>query len=481
MATVEPVNFDLWPWQYWRQRSPNATAIVLEQQNITWRELCDHVSIAQQQLVNHFVHLQICALQVGLVESSAHPPLSIQRIAINSDGRYENFIIMLASWQQGWQTLMLNSALSQSERAILFKQVGIDAFFSLDVFPLHFAIENKRNQEFALYKPVFDKNTFLTLTLTSGSSDLPKAVVHSARHHLASATGLLHILPYVSDDCWLLSLPLFHVSGLAIVWRWLSIGARLKIAEIKGDRLISAIEGVTHASFVPPQLQRVLNSKLSTSLHSVLLGGVSISQALVDEAEYKGIQCWCGYGMTEMASTITAKRADGRFTVGNVLPNRALYLTESGEVLVKGETLSPGYMVGGVLQALNADWLATKDKGQWCKTSCELQLIGRLDNMFICGGENVQPEAVERMLSVYPKLTQVIILPVEDGRWGSVPIAIVKGNIDFDVFLHWAQTQVPAYQCPVLALQLPEDIGQSGIKLSRKALADWLAKQVLSF
>ncbi|MBN0864236.1 AMP-binding protein, partial [Pseudomonas aeruginosa] len=53
----------------------------------------------------------------------------------------------------------------------------------------------------------------VSMTLTSGSTGLPKAAVHSANAHLASAAGVLALMPFAAGDDWLLSLPLFHVSG----------------------------------------------------------------------------------------------------------------------------------------------------------------------------------------------------------------------------------------------------------------------------
>ncbi len=202
-----------------------------------------------------------------------------------------------------------------------------------------------------LLSPYHSEN-IATLTLTSGSTGLPKAVAHTVSNHLHSAAGILQVMPLGHDDCWLLSLPLFHVSGLAIIWRWLLSGARMKVTPVAGEQLFSAFDNVTHASLVPTQLQRLLSHGKPDALKEVLLGGAEIPVSLTSMAEQSGIRCWCGYGMTEMASTITVKRADGELTVGTPLAYRQVAISGESEVLVGGGPLSPGYMVDGELKPL---------------------------------------------------------------------------------------------------------------------------------
>lgn len=101
------------------------------------------------------------------------------------------------------------------------------------------------------------------MTLTSGSTGLPKAAVHSANAHLASAAGVLALMPFAAGDDWLLSLPLFHVSGQGIVWRWLLAGARLTVRD--KQPLAQMLHGCTHASLVPTQLWRLLNDDAAVS------------------------------------------------------------------------------------------------------------------------------------------------------------------------------------------------------------------------
>jgi O-succinylbenzoic acid--CoA ligase len=67
----------------------------------------------------------------------------------------------------------------------------------------------------------------------------------------------------------------------------------------------------------------LLNSEADVSLKAVLLGGAAIPVALTEQARARGIRCWCGYGLTEFASTVCGKEADGAPDVGQPLPGRA--------------------------------------------------------------------------------------------------------------------------------------------------------------
>lgn len=183
-----------------------------------------------------------------------------------------------------------------------------------------------------------------SMTLTSGSTGLPKAAVHAFRAHLASAEGVLAMIPFAPQDDWLLSLPLFHVSGQGILWRWLLAGAGLTVRD--KQPLEQALRGCTHASLVPTQLWRLLSGDAEVSLKAVLLGGAAIPVALTEQAGKRGIRCWCGYGLTEFASTVCAKEADGLADVGQPLPGREVRIVD-GEVWLRSDSIAAGYWRDG--------------------------------------------------------------------------------------------------------------------------------------
>ncbi len=320
---------------------------------------------------------------------------------------------------------------------------------------------------------------YASIVFTSGSTGEPKAVVHTQAQHVASAAGLLSEFEFNQQDSWLLSLPLYHVSGLAIVWRWLYRGARLVVG---GGDLSADLSKVTHASLVATQLQRVLANKQPLALKRVLLGGSHIALSLTQAAQQAGIETWLGYGMTETASTMTAKRTDGSETAGHVLPQRQLKV-EQGRIYVAGETLAAGYLTPNGLQPLVSDeqpWFDSKDLGVWHSQhqgEAELQVIGRADNQFISGGENIHCEEIERYLNQHPQVEQALVIPVDDEQYGQRPIAFLVARkllnkVDYQAFL----TQyLPKFKCPddYYLLPVPESVQQSGIKISRVAVKQY--------
>jgi len=321
---------------------------------------------------------------------------------------------------------------------------------------------------------VYQSENLASIIFTSGSTGTPKAVAHTHSQHFASAEGLLELFHFRSKDTWLLSLPLYHVSGLAIIYRWLSAGACLKVGN--GD-LMSDIQGVTHASLVPTQLQRLLESKQSLTLTHVLLGGSHIPHELSLQAAQLGIETWLGYGMTEAASTVTAKQVDSTSTAGRILPRRTLKL-EQDRIFVGGETLAKGYYYQGTLHSLTDEqgWFDSKDLGQW--QGDELLIIGRADNLFISGGENIHCEEIESVLNQHPDVQMAMVIPVEDHEFGARPVVVVRSENPVDKYQGdlWFEGKLEKFKWPVAYFPMPDALLETGIKVSRKALKEWFVR-----
>ncbi|MCL1148283.1 o-succinylbenzoate--CoA ligase [Shewanella marinintestina] len=285
-------------------------------------------------------------------------------------------------------------------------------------------------------------NIAVNAILTSGSSGTPKAAAHSLANHIASASGSKELIELTASDSWLLSLPLFHIGGLAILNRCALAGACV-VFEDKNLSLAKQLvrDEISHLSLVSAQLQLLLvtsndESKIETGVDNdclaqvkaMLLGGGAISANLLAELAKRDINAYTSYGMTEMASQITTGIALADGSSGKLLSDRELKIMD-GEIWVKGKSLFLGYLTkaGFNLPLDNDGWFYTKDLGHF-DANDNLCIDGRADNMFISGGENIQPEEIEAALKLHVMISEAIVFPVADVKFGNLPAAILKLN-----------------------------------------------------
>lgn len=329
---------------------------------------------------------------------------------------------------------------------------------------------------------VLDLNTPASIVFTSGQSGQPKAVVHSYGNHYYSALGVNRHLRLRSDDCWLLSLPLYHVGGLGILLRCLHAGAAL--ATMGADQsLADALTAypVTHCSLVPTQLQRLMDAHISpekrASLRAVVVGGGPIAPTLLADARAAGWPVLASYGSTEMTSQITtgqpADAVNAPHSAGRLLPYRQLRLADDGEIEVRGAAFCLGYAEGDAIRSpLNADgWWATGDCGRWDEQG-HLEITGRKDRLLFSGGENIQPEEIELALSAIPGIVQAVVVPVADPEYGQRPVAFIEDaqQRDAAALRSLLATQLPSFKIPDQFYPWPIDLAAHGIKPSLIAL-----------
>ncbi|RPH30471.1 o-succinylbenzoate--CoA ligase [Buttiauxella warmboldiae] len=448
--------FQDFPWQHWAQIRGGEAALTAGNERLNWRELCQRVDA----LAGGF-------RQQGVFEG--------QGVVLRAKNCPEMVFAFLALLQCGARVLPLNPQLPESLLEQLLPDLTISHALTLGA-PLSLAnITPLTLLNSEPFQGQWQPARFASMTLTSGSTGLPKAAVHTAQAHLASASGVLTVMNYAPPDRWLLSLPLFHVSGQGILWRWLLAGAGMVVRDL--HPLNEALQECTHASLVPTQLWRLLEQSQPLALREVLLGGAAIPVALTQAAQEKGIHCWCGYGMTELASTVCAKRADGLPDVGEALPGREVKIVDE-EVWVRAASLASGYWKAGqLLPLINAQgWYATRDRG--VIQGKRLTIVGRLDNLFFSGGEGIQPEEVESIIAQHPAVKQAFVVPINDVEFGQRPVGIVEADEDFDLaqLTEWLQGKVARFQQPVRWLSLPDELKQGGIKISRLQLRLWVKR-----
>lgn len=454
----------------WAQKSPLSIALQTPERNYTWQQLSDTVQ----------------GYGAGLAAQGVKSGDVVTLVGKNSAAM---LLLFLACLERGAVTAftmpqpvdMLKAKLdvlyrNQDASALWLSPEVVAEYTSFELNQLEQRTRRVSLQRGEASSVVLGagRDRLASIVFTSGSTGMPKAVAHTSQQHLASAAGLLEAFSFQRDDCWLLSLPMYHVSGLAIVYRWLYRGACLKIGQ---GNLSEDIQGATHASLVATQLRGLLDSEQTLTLTHVLLGGSHVPLSLSQRAATIGIETWLGYGMTEAASTVTAKRIDNIVSAGRVLQLRQVML-DGQRIYIAGETLASGYYHQGALTPIReqSGWFDSRDLGEW--VGDELRIIGRADNLFISGGENIHCEEIEAVLARHPQVNQVIVVPVEDEKFGARPVAIVQSdaNVNELDLASWMLDKTEKFKIPDAFVAMPQ-LSMSGIKISRQAIKSWLSRQ----
>ena len=327
--------------------------------------------------------------------------------------------VLFAAWSLGATTWMC--PLRESEAKLKEMQAFIGASFVMPAKAV-FVMPAKAGRSVAFFNELVHPQA-KTLLNTSGSTGTPKFVEHSLEQHFLSADAVCESLAFDASGSWLLSLPLYHVGGLAILIRSLFAGAKLiipKADERVADTLIT--QSVSHVSLVSSQLRQLLLDQRGidrlTFCDRVVLGGGPIPDWLSEVATLHRLPIVASYGATEMASMVTVTRLGDLASQGSgsALPSRELRINDDGEICVAGPMVSKRDDDG---------FYQTGDLGRLDKSG-NLHIFGRKDNLFISGGENIQPEEIERALLELELVSEAIVVNVPHRHWGERPAAFVR-------------------------------------------------------
>jgi O-succinylbenzoic acid--CoA ligase len=293
------------------------------------------------------------------------------------------------------------------------------------------------------------------IVYTSGTTGRSKGVLLTYGNYWWSAVGSVLHLGHCRDDRWLAMLPLFHVGGLAILFRSVIAGVPVVLHEAfdpAGANHAIAEERVTLVSVVANMLRRMLDEQgerpYPPTLRCILLGGGPAPGPLLEDCLRRGVPVSPTYGLTETCSQVATLLPEDLArhlgSAGRPLPTteirierdgRPLPPGEVGEIVVRGPTVSPGYAGAAPEGAIRADgWLRTGDLGR-LDGEGYLYVLDRRDDLIISGGENVSPAEVEAVLLLHPAVEDAAVVGVPDEQWGAIPVAYVK------LRLGWSPTE----------------------------------------
>ena len=254
---------------------------------------------------------------------------------------------------------------------------------------------------------------------TSGTTGEPKGVELTHAAVRVSVQASISRLGCESGDKWLLCLPLHHVAGLLVLLRSHALDSDpvvLRGFDVDG---IAADTQASWISLVPTQLVQLLDAGIDLSrFEAVLLGGGRIDDVLVARAEEAGTRVVTSYGMTETCG--------GCVYDGWPLDGVEIDITPDSRIAIRGPVLMRGYRGRPDLtgRVFHEGWFVAPDRGRVTEDG-RLEVLGRVDDIIVTGGENVSPHSVEAALARHPGVADVAVLGRPDERWGEIVTALV--------------------------------------------------------
>ncbi|KUL57647.1 AMP-binding protein [Streptomyces sp. NRRL S-1521] len=295
----------------------------------------------------------------------------------------------------------------------------------------------------------------VNIQYTSGTTGFPKGATLSHHNILNNGYWVGRTVGYTEQDRVCLPVPFYHCFGMVMGnLAATSHGACIVIPAPSFDPVatLHAVERERCTSLygVPTMFIAELNlADFATydlsSLRTGIMAGspcpVEVMKRVVAEMHMAEVSI-C-YGMTETSPVSTQTRRDDDLerrtgTAGRVLPHIEVKVVDpatgvtlprgaSGELCTRGYSVMLGYWDEPERTAEVIDagrWMHTGDLAVM-REDGYVQIVGRIKDMIIKGGENVYPREIEEFLYGHPKIADVQVVGVPDERYGEVPLACV--------------------------------------------------------
>jgi long-chain acyl-CoA synthetase len=295
---------------------------------------------------------------------------------------------------------------------------------------------------------------------SSGTTGLPKGIVHTHRRRLDWAYDLAIALRYHCGSRTLCSLGLYsNISWAGFLCTMLAGGTVIVMPGFEPRSVLEAVqrERVTHGAMVPVQFQRILevpdfDRYDLSSLRSLMCCGSPLSASLkADVIRRMNRELIELYGLTEgVITTLAPEDVERKLaSVGKPLPgtdlrilgpdDRDVPVGESGEIVGRGRIVMAGYHSrpdaneeATWIDERGRQWLRTGDIGRLDDEGF-LYIVDRKKDLILSGGQNIYPADIEAVLQEHPDVAEVAVIGVPSDRWGETPLAIVVRRTGSDV------------------------------------------------
>ncbi len=385
------------------------------------------------------------------------------RVALLSDNAKDLFCITMAIAKLGGVCVPTNPSLTSKQLHDSFKATDVnivfyDSFYSRKLESNYHDIKSVKISDTKGFSVINDTDTIeldhnkqdFLITLSSGSTGIPKPIVLSQDVKLKRAQQTWDIYNLRPEDKILCASPFYHSLGQRLFFVPLLYGATLVyLKKFKPSLWIKSVSNhkITFTISVSSHLYALKDLLFNQSQSLKSLKTIVTSSAPIDTNfklklfESIGCDFYEIYGTTEVAiaTNLTPSESINNYkTVGQPCKNVDIKILDSnqnvlpidttGEIAVSTELSFSGYYNLAELtqQSVHDGYFLTGDLGT-INQQGYLSYISRKKDIIISGGINIYPKDIEDVLLKHPKINEVAVIGVEDSLLGEVIIAICIG------------------------------------------------------
>jgi len=321
-----------------------------------------------------------------------------------------------------------------------------------------------------------------TLACSGGTTGLPKGVMTSHRTWAFRIAEVMSRLAH-PRPVHLVAAPMTHGAGAGAL-ELMAMGAtHVILPTFDPAAVIEAIgrDGVTHLFMPPTALYRLLSHPQAAagsygSLRYLMCGGAPVAPERLREAlRLFGPALHVGYGGTEfggglcwmpgaaLLEAIEQGREERLLSCGRPSPlvrvdivdadDRVLPPGESGEVVIRGNTLASGYYKDPdeTARAFRNGGFHSGDVG-YKDADGFVYISDRKKDMIISGGFNIYPSEIERVLLTHSAVQDCAVVGVPDAEWGEAVKAVIElkpgGTVEVEVLQQICRAALAGYKVP---------------------------------